>query len=200
MAAIPSSVALTGIADGASIVAADHRNNYNAIQTFINALQAILAGGAAGQKLQSDGAAAISWQYPPGYEFAYVEFSATKTSTSTTFAGGTEVVSAGAVTFDGSTKVRVEFFAPAARSSSSSVNAVISLADGGVAGTDLGWMVETSTITNTPVYAVREFTPPAGTKTYSVVAWVSSAATATVVAAAGGAGTALPGFIRITKA
>jgi hypothetical protein len=34
MPVLPSSLALTSIADGSSIVAADHRNNYAAIQTI----------------------------------------------------------------------------------------------------------------------------------------------------------------------
>lgn len=42
-ASVPSTVALTTIADGASIVASDHRNNYTAAQTAINALIAVLA-------------------------------------------------------------------------------------------------------------------------------------------------------------
>lgn len=45
MPALPGSLALTNIPDGASIIAADHRNNYTAIQTAVNALIALLANG-----------------------------------------------------------------------------------------------------------------------------------------------------------
>jgi len=43
MPAAPSTIALTTIPDGTQIIAATHRNNYSAIQTAVNALQAILA-------------------------------------------------------------------------------------------------------------------------------------------------------------
>jgi hypothetical protein len=45
MSVLPSSLALTNIADGSNIVAADHRNNYAAIQTAVNALIAITSNG-----------------------------------------------------------------------------------------------------------------------------------------------------------
>jgi hypothetical protein len=47
--------------------------------------------------------------YPPGYELAYAEQTSNVTGiTGTTFAGGTQIVSAGSVTFDG-TAVWIEF-------------------------------------------------------------------------------------------
>jgi hypothetical protein len=61
MAALPSPITLTNIADGASIIASDHRNNYSAIQTAIDSLLGILGAGTAGQLLTSSGAAAVSW-------------------------------------------------------------------------------------------------------------------------------------------
>lgn len=45
MPALPGTIALTNIADGASIVAADHRNNYAAIQAAVNALIALFSNG-----------------------------------------------------------------------------------------------------------------------------------------------------------
>lgn len=61
MAALPASIALTTIADGAQAVAADHRNNFASVQTALNALIAILAGGASGQMLQSGGGTTVAW-------------------------------------------------------------------------------------------------------------------------------------------
>lgn len=52
---VPSSLALTNIADGASAVAADHRNNFTAIQTAVNAIIGFLAGGSTGALLRYDG-------------------------------------------------------------------------------------------------------------------------------------------------
>lgn len=52
---VPSSLALTNIADGASIVAADHRNNYTAIQAAVNALIGFFAAGSTGATLRYNG-------------------------------------------------------------------------------------------------------------------------------------------------
>lgn len=64
MPALPGTLALTSIADGSNIVAADHRNNYLAIQTAVNALKDALSGGSAGQVLQA--ASSSSVQYGGG--------------------------------------------------------------------------------------------------------------------------------------
>lgn len=45
MPALPGTIGLTNIPDGASIVAADHRNNYVAIQAAVNALIALFSNG-----------------------------------------------------------------------------------------------------------------------------------------------------------
>lgn len=61
MAALPSNLALTNIQDGANIVAADHRNNYSAIQIAVNELITALSGGTAGQLLQALDSADVGW-------------------------------------------------------------------------------------------------------------------------------------------
>src|SRR4051812_34990772 len=45
MPALPGTIALTNIPDGASIVAADHRNNYAAVQAAVNALIGVFSNG-----------------------------------------------------------------------------------------------------------------------------------------------------------
>lgn len=65
MTALPSSLALTSIADDAEIIAADHRNNYASIQTAVNDIIAALAAGSSGQILTSGGASAVSWAAAP---------------------------------------------------------------------------------------------------------------------------------------
>lgn len=45
MPALPGTIALTNIPDGASIVAADHRNNYAAVQAAVNALIGLFSNG-----------------------------------------------------------------------------------------------------------------------------------------------------------
>lgn len=61
MATIPDSISLTSIATDAEILSSDHRNNYAALQQFINPLQAILAGGSSGQALVSGGGTTVNW-------------------------------------------------------------------------------------------------------------------------------------------
>lgn len=66
MSALPNSLALVAIQDGALEVAADHRNNYAAVQAAVNALIAALSGGVAGQVLESAGASSVAYAYQGG--------------------------------------------------------------------------------------------------------------------------------------
>lgn len=52
---VPTSLALTTIADGASIIASDHRTNYSAIQTAVNALIAFFGSASTGSLLRYGG-------------------------------------------------------------------------------------------------------------------------------------------------
>lgn len=69
MTALPSSLALTSIQTNASILSADHRNNYAAIQTAVNALITALSGGAAGNPLTALSPSSIG--YITGANTAY---------------------------------------------------------------------------------------------------------------------------------
>lgn len=66
MTALPNTIALAGIADGSLEVAVDHRNNYAAIQTAVNALISALSGGSAGQGLQALSASSVGYTGPLG--------------------------------------------------------------------------------------------------------------------------------------
>lgn len=197
MPVLPSSLSLTSIADGALAVAADLRNDFAAIQTWINTFLGQMDDGLAGQYLGGVGTT-ISYSYPPGYDFSsYTEFVADKSVTATTSGTADTVVTAPAVTFDGSTAVFVEFHAVAVKIGTSNIK--LELFDG---ATSLGLIVNTSTggTSGVPVFARRKLTPSAAAHTYSVKAYVDGG-TGTVYAAAGGsAGTNMPGYIRITKA
>lgn len=61
MPALPSSLALTTIGDGASIIAADHRNNYTAVQTAVNAIVGVFSNGSVAGDLMIWDAAAVKW-------------------------------------------------------------------------------------------------------------------------------------------
>lgn len=135
-------------------------------------------------------------------ELAYVEFTSPVSITSTTEAGANSVVSAGSVAFDGSTRVRIEFFSPDVLAGSTAGSyTILTLWDG---STDLGRIavVGHSLLVFAPEVAVkaeRYLTPTAASHTYTIKAW-RVASDGTVSAGAGGTGVLLPGFIRIARA
>lgn len=63
---VPSSLALTTIGAGAPILSADHRNNYSAVQTAVNAIITALTGGVSGQMFQAAGSTSVGWVYAGG--------------------------------------------------------------------------------------------------------------------------------------
>lgn len=140
-----------------------------------------------------------------GQELAYAEVTGTTNIVGTTTSTATQIVAAPSITVDGNTKIRVEGFFPV--TVLNSVNGgfvVMSLYEGG--STDLGWLAQVvspsaAAAGQQTLYGIREFTPSAGSHTYSINAWTSSTTgTPQVQAGAGGAGTRMPGFIRITRA
>lgn len=202
MTAIPNTVALANIADGSNIVAADHRNNYAAIQTAVNGLIADLSGGTAGQILKALSSSSVGYDTPVGGELGYTQFTA-----SVTLSGlegtPTDIVAAPSVAFDG-TAVIVEFFC---------VQVSVPAAGGAIVGislwdttaaADLGRIAQVNTFGTAAggvsVLARRKITPAAGARIYTVRGWQAGAGNGTALAGAGGAGVALPGYIRITKA
>jgi hypothetical protein len=113
------------------------------------------------------------------HEVAYVEFvSAVNAST-----GGTQVVSAGAITFL-PYPIEIQFFSPRV-----DAGVTLRLYDG---NTELGSLYGRQG----SFWGRRKFTPPAGTHTYRIVAKGSSGQ---VKADVGGNGKLYPGFIRILQ-
>lgn len=106
MTVLPSSLALTSIADGSNIVAADHRNNYTAVQTALNALIALLAAGSTGQSLVSSGGTTIGWQTATATTYRKTTSKAVNTTTSATdLLNGEITVAAGAMGTTGLTRL-----------------------------------------------------------------------------------------------
>lgn len=143
---------------------------------------------------------AVAWAFPPGHELAYVEnTSGDITITATTEGTGQEIVSAGAVTFDGSTRVCIEFYCPQTYSGGGN-GLIFDLSDG---GTEIGrmGMVFADGVDNRSAILLRRFlTPSAASHTYAIQAWKSGASTMEVSAGAGGTGASMPTYIRITVA
>jgi hypothetical protein len=135
----------------------------------------------------------------PGTELAYNEFTAAVAVSATTEATATTVVTASAVSFDGSTAAWVEFYCPYLDAGAAANNIILVLFQDGVAIGRLG--VSTGNGASQPTLAHssrRRLTPAAGSRTYSVRAQVN-AGTGSVGAGAGGAGAYLPGYILITR-
>jgi hypothetical protein len=158
-----------------------------------------LADPGTGNVVTSVGAGAIAAK-PPGYRMAYVEFVANVVPTGTTAATAIDVVSAGAITFDGATTVDIEFYSYGLSSPSAIGSTLIDLWD---ASTDLGIMAQAlnsaaSTMV-VPCLVRRTVTPSAGSHTYKARVWATSLAGAFAGAGAGGAGVVMPGYIKITK-
>lgn len=151
-----------------------------------------LADPGSGNVITSAGAGAVAAK-PPGYEFAYAEFTANVNVTATTEATANTVVTAGAVTFDGATPVVIEFVSIDAGRGTSNLD--LWLFDG---STSLG-LWDFTQAAHGFVSLRRRLTPSAAAHTYSVRASVD-AGTGVVSAGAGGAGVSLPGYVRITKA
>lgn len=132
--------------------------------------------------------------FPPGYEFDYAENTAGLTVTPTTDATATAYITGNAVTYDGTTRVRVDFFAASSAITSGQL-IVINLYDG---STDLGRVAAIDALSMS-IILTRFLTPSAAAHTYSIRAW-KTAGTATLTAGAGGTATYMPSWYRITKA
>lgn len=160
-----------------------------------------LAIGAANTVPKSNGTT-LAYALPPRHEFVYVEFTANVNVTATVEASSDSIVSAGAVTFDGSTAVDIEFFSPAVRPDATVLDRSLTLWLFDDA-TSIGYLGRFNTPAAQsvlqPMYGRRRLTPSAASHTYSVRGQVN-AGTGVVVGGSAGAGNPLPGFIRITKA
>ena len=131
----------------------------------------------------------------------YKEVTTPQTSTATTAAAATAIITGNAVTYDGSTIVAVEFYAGAVQHSAANALVLLNLYDG---ATDLGIIARLATSATAAtadfVSAKRQLTPSAAAHTYSIRAWTTIAGTITAAIGAGGPATDLPMFMRITKA
>lgn len=132
-------------------------------------------------------------------KLSYVEFTSPKTITSTNSASPDNIVSSAAVTVDGSTEILVEFWCPGSYLRSGGANPIMSLWDG---STELGTaeLYLPGTAGEFPCSFKRYLTPSAGSHTYHIKAYDSVGSPGPIFqVGAGGTGTYLPGFIRVSK-
>ena len=171
------------------------------IQGGASGAPARLAAPLIGKVLTGQGVGtAVSYDYPPGYQLNYVEFTANVNVTATTETTSTTIVTGGTVTFDG-TSSTIQFHCPDVSIATDAAGRTlfISLFQDGVS---IGRM---STIQSpaaasfrVPINLERTMTPSAGTHSYSIRGYVN-AGTSIAVAGAGGTAAIMPGFIRYKK-
>lgn len=139
---------------------------------------------------------AVSVGNPDPPDIAYVEFTSNVTISGTDATTPSDVVSSGAINYDGAVRVCVEFYASNVQAANGSDAAVLlHLWD---ASTDLGrmgsWQGQNQAA---PAFLKRYLTPSAGSHTYRVRGW-RTVGDGTVEAGSGGTGNArLPGYIRV---
>jgi hypothetical protein len=165
--------------------------------------------GTTGQALEVSSGGLPAWQNPPGFQLDYVEITASVTITAVTAATAQSIIDGNAVTYDGSTRVKIEFWAAATGNSGvTGMNFIADLWDGGtdagvIAQQDLSSAVFTGANVatfNMNTYGARLFTPTAGAHTYHIKGWEPTGANAIVRAGNGGASTYFPAWYRVTIA
>ncbi len=171
----------------------------------ISALSAITSLAVADQLAVARAGASnsIRGDHMPGFELDYVQITGNVTITSTAdgSSGGTAVIDGNSVTYDGSTRIKIEAFFPVLEF----LNCVgrINLYDG---TTDLGRLIVMGTSVTTETldlaaYGARFLTPSNAAHTYHIRGWKSaSGGTFIAGAGAGGSGTNMPAWYRITVA
>jgi hypothetical protein len=145
-----------------------------------------------------------SLQLEPGY--VYQELTGLTLITATTEGGATTLVTAPDVVCDGATKVIVEGYFPYADSPGGGTNrgtffALYADVDGGGAASigKLGDIFLTLSGAYRQITTVRrEYVPSAGTYSFSIRAWATTASLASVGGGAGGSGNYMPAFIKVT--
>jgi hypothetical protein len=134
-----------------------------------------------------------------GYEFAYAAVTSDVTVSATSSATANTVVTAPAVVFDGNTVVMLEAFAYGVEVPAGA-QVLVDFYDGSSSIGIVGQFSFSGSATErAPLNGRLRLTPTAGSHTYSVRAW-RTGSNGVVKADVGGAGTGVPGYIRITKA
>jgi hypothetical protein len=149
---------------------------------------------AAGQIYQGTGAGTGALVFPPGYEFDYVAITA-----GVTIVTATTVITGNAVTYDGATRVKVEFFTYQLVAAAVG-QATIDLYEGATHVAVLDFLEAASGASLlAPCFASTFITPSAGAHTYTIKG-TSGSGTGTVGAGSGAAGNPVPAYYRVTKA
>jgi len=131
-------------------------------------------------------------------DISYVEFTTGVGISATTEATANTVVTAGAVTCNGTDAYWIEFFSPQWIAGSSANYLAAVLYDGASSVGILGVMGSTGAQDYTPAPVRRRLTPSAGSHTYSIRGFISGGANGQFSAQGGGAGVQVPGYINVS--
>lgn len=128
----------------------------------------------------------------------YVESTSGLTVTATSEGTSQTYLTSGAITCDGTTRLRFEFYAADLTMTGSGTGVIVLYED----STAIGWLGEwgnatASLFTANPASCVRYRTPAAGSHTYTIRAF-KTAGTAAIGAGAGGTGADMPSYLRIS--
>lgn len=168
---------------------------YSKLNLAASIVNADISGSAAiaGSKL------ATGLSGPPGSQVAYAEVTTNQTTTQTVQASATQILSSGAVTYDGSTAVWVEFFCGSVYHSVANNVVVFDLWQD---TTDMTLTRGVSPLTNQGPHVLlrKKVTPASGSHTFTIRMWLAAAGTGNADAGSGSAGGDPPMYIRITKA
>lgn len=133
-----------------------------------------------------------------GAELDYATRTSDLTVTAGSEAAANTVITGASISFDGSTRVQIEFWCPFA-SSGSGVLVVVIVEDSTVIGT-IVQLYGSGTVIYAPLYGSMLRTPLAGSHTYYVKAW-RTGSDGTIAGGAGGSGTtSSPAVMRVTVA
>lgn len=134
------------------------------------------------------------------YVLGYTELTSDFAITATTEATANTIVTAPAVTFNGSTVCWVEFGCTSWFHSATEGRLNLWLYDGAASIGRIGWVTApfTANLPAMPIAVRRKLTPSAAAHTFSLRG-STAAGTATIYAGAGGITALMPGYIRIVR-
>lgn len=167
----------------------------------ISALAAISSLAAADQfaVAHSGASKSIRADQMPGYEFDYVQRTTNYTNSTGTYS---VVLDGNAVTYDGSTRIKIEFFSPLFEVSGASVTANVELFDGSTDLCELSGVTANggSGVLDLPLYGAVFLTPSNASHTYHIKAARGVSGSVLIAGGSGSGGGFAPCYMRITKA
>jgi hypothetical protein len=141
------------------------------------------------KELRGDG----TWVKVPARELGYTSFTGPATFSAASEAAATTIVTAPAITFDGSTTVEVEFFTPST-SRGTATTVKYALFDG---ASSIGILTSIQNVDSVETLVKTRVTPSAGSHTFSIRGFTGTGL-ASANAGTGGVGNNVPGYIKVT--